>query len=100
VGSRRRTLATPFIHRLAAQPSLVVPPVVSAGDLTMPPELFASDGSALGTTSVAGVGAGCARGADVVGAGGADTVGVGGANTVGAEAPMTQVLDGSGATLL
>jgi hypothetical protein len=67
-----------------SHPSLVVPSVVSAGDLTMPPELFASDGSAPGTTSVGGIGAGCASGANVVGAGGANTVGVGGADDTSA----------------
>jgi hypothetical protein len=50
----------------------------------MPPELFASDGSAPRTTSVGGVGAGCASGADVTGAGGANTAGAGGADDTSA----------------
>jgi hypothetical protein len=45
-----------------------------------PPKLFVSDGSALGTTGVVGVGEGCAGGLDAIGAVGTDTMGTGGTN--------------------
>jgi hypothetical protein len=100
VGDRRRTSATLIIHWLVVRPvtpthpSLVAPSVVSAGDLTMPPELFASDGSAPGTTSVGGVAVGCASGADVTGAGGANTAGAGGADDTSARWGGATLLQG------
>jgi hypothetical protein len=64
----------------------VVSSAPSTSDLTTvppPPELFASDGSTLGTTIVGAVDIGCVGGADVVGVGGADAVGVGGTRKIG-----------------
>jgi hypothetical protein len=78
---RSHTLATLIVHRSVARlvtppnPSLATPTATSVSDFTMaPPELFAANGSAPGTSNAGGVDAG---GVDAAGVGEAGTVNVG-----------------------
>jgi hypothetical protein len=95
MGSTSCTSATPIICRLVA--CLVTPPdltlaallAVSTCDTTkVPPELFTTNGLALGGIGAGGVSAGDAEGGVGVGGadastGGTDDVGAGGTNDVG-----------------